>query len=152
MSAAEYACIASLAAALCLLAVLAPFAAVRLRRAIADRRARRADRSAIALFSSLRSSGLLNSSSQCADAMLSTMQNPGARPDFSVVRAEISRCSSRSFVISWETRSAGFGELIFLLGDDGKWQVDTEGMSDKFCADVVMRLVQSLMSPPSSEN
>lgn len=72
MSAAEYACIASLAAALCLLAVLAPFAAVRLRRAIADRRARRADRSAIALFSSLRSSGLLNSSSQCADAMLAS--------------------------------------------------------------------------------
>ena len=43
--------------------------------------------------------------------------------------------------ISWATVSAGFGTLTITLTNDDKVKADTEGMSKKFCKEVVAKLV-----------
>lgn len=46
--------------------------------------------------------------------------------------------------IAWTTVSAGFGSLTIYIDNDGKLRADTEGMSKKFCKEVLVKLIDSL--------
>jgi hypothetical protein len=70
----------------------------------------------------------------------------GAKPDFTVTAAHFNAAGIGTdgpyAVISWETKSAGFGELT-LSHKDGKLHIDTEAMSERFVIEVLQHLVKN---------
>jgi hypothetical protein len=58
-------------------------------------------------------------------------------PDFTVVDVEVLRAP----YLRWQTASAGFGEVRFYRGEDGRVHCENECMSRDFVKSVLMRLV-----------
>lgn len=89
-----------------------------------------------------------------SDTVLKNMLQAKAegRPsDYTVTAASLREAGENYFIIAWETVSAGFGELSFYR-KEGKLQVDNEGMSARFCKEVLARLVdQTLPREPHTE-
>jgi hypothetical protein len=66
-------------------------------------------------------------------------------PDYTVTEVGLD-CGKNYFIVTWGTVSAGFGELTFYK-KDGKIKVDTEAMGNRFCKEVLAKLVDTA-SPP----
>ena len=87
----------------------------------------------------------LQASDQCVTNM--AVPGTGRKPDFTVTAAHLKGCWSRAdsqgFVLGWETKSAGFGELtIYLEGDT--LHCDTEAMGKEFVREVFNKFTDSL--------
>jgi hypothetical protein len=70
--------------------------------------------------------------------------------DFTVTHTKIrtawSREGTKGFVVSWGTKSAGFGELTLYQNEDGSFRVDDECMGPDFCRKVILHLFKSAWS------
>jgi hypothetical protein len=76
----------------------------------------------------------------------------GRPPDYTVTAATLRETGDNFFIIAWETVSAGFGELTFYQ-KEGKLQVDNEGMTARFCKEVLAKLVdQTMPQGPNTEH
>jgi hypothetical protein len=75
----------------------------------------------------------------------------GRPPNYTVTAANLRESGDSYFIIAWETISAGFGELSFYRSE-GKLKVDAEGMSARFCKEVLAKLVDdTLPKEPHTE-
>ncbi len=81
-------------------------------------------------------------SDECAAAVVETMKGEG-KPDFTVTAAKVS-FHENAMVVSWETVSAGFGEISFYYDDDGVLTCDTECMSTEFVGSVLAKVAESV--------
>ena len=67
------------------------------------------------------------------------------KPDFTVVKATVESFWGKNerndggMVVSWQTVSAGFGELTVYM-KDGQLRAETECMSKQFCKEVLNKL------------
>ncbi len=67
------------------------------------------------------------------------------KPDFTVTKAEIRTARSGLIIVSWQTVSAGFGELtLYRDKSTKKWMFDSECMSRRFCRDVLAKLADGI--------
>jgi hypothetical protein len=92
---------------------------------------------------------IMNCSKECLTSLDNRMKR-GGKPDFTVTRATLdSAWSSKKhghfgFVVTWETKSAGFGELTICVDKKtGKLQYDSEAMTTRFCKEVLAKLLDS---------
>lgn len=70
----------------------------------------------------------------------------GRAPDFTITGAKISHVDEgppKVVVVTWETQSAGFGELAIAQFEDGRVELETEGMGHDFCTRVLAYLITS---------
>jgi hypothetical protein len=86
----------------------------------------------------------INASDECMAGMAETMSGRG-KPDFTVTSAVVSHSGASDgcigFVIDWESKSAGFGQLAVSVYRDGRVKLDTECMGREFVKAVLAKLV-----------
>lgn len=86
---------------------------------------------------------------QASDECVANMAIPGTgrKPDFTVTAVHLRGCwskpDSEGFILGWETKSAGFGELTIYL-EKGVLGCDTEAMGKEFVREVLNKLVDDL--------
>lgn len=66
-----------------------------------------------------------------------------SEPDFTIENVALDE--GFAFVLFWQTKSAGFGELSFFKGNDGKPHCDRETMDREFVRAALNKLVDQLV-------
>lgn len=96
------------------------------------------------------SKAVMMCSPECLKNLEARLQKKG-KSDFTVTRATLSEAWSMykgtpkacfGFVVAWETKSAGFGELTICV-DKGRLRFDSEAMTRRFCKEVLAALIDS---------
>jgi hypothetical protein len=77
-----------------------------------------------------------------SDECLDRMTKNSGKPGFTVTAASVECFEDGFLAISWESVSAGFGQVCFELRDDGL-HCDDECMGREFVADVLLKLLES---------
>jgi len=68
-------------------------------------------------------------------------------PDFTITGVQLDHTwneegtNRKGFLLTWQTQSAGFGELVFIMWEDGSLHCDSETMSKSFVKSVFNYLV-----------
>lgn len=88
---------------------------------------------------------VFNTKPEILEGMRESMK--GAKPDFTVTHAQLettwNRGGSKGFMISWGTKSAGFGELALFQTAGDRLRIDNEAMGPGFCKEVLFHLLNS---------
>lgn len=89
---------------------------------------------------------VFNTKPEVLEGMRETMK--GKKPDFTVTHTQLesawSRGNSKGFMISWGTKSAGFGELAIFQTTEGDLRIDNEAMGPDFCKRVLFHLLNTI--------
>lgn len=89
---------------------------------------------------------VFNTKPEILEGMLNFMQ--GKKPDFTVTHTQLDsawdRGGSKGFLISWGTKSAGFGELAIFQTTEGELRIDNESMGPDFCKRVLFHLLSTV--------
>ncbi len=79
-------------------------------------------------------------SEECQAAVADTMEGK-RKPDFTVTK--VSQAFHKwGLALSWETVSAGFGELSIFTDEQGRLAVDTEAMGKEFAVNVLVKWLE----------
>ena len=99
-----------------------------------------------------KSKAVMKCSPECLKNMEARLRSGKKDPErFTVTRATLDSAWSMyqgtpkalfGFVVAWETKSAGFGELTICM-EKGKMRYDSEAMGRKFCKEVLAKLLDS---------
>ena len=88
----------------------------------------------------------VSASEECQREVVETFKT-GRVPDFEITAVKsdpFAYGDTRGFVLQWESKSAGFGELTFVFGENGEVVCDNEIMSSAFVKAVLARWVDGM--------